>query len=429
MLNIEYCICYMIILCTYSDANTFMNMQKIQRFIIFCRSSAMIHSLPSNFSSLGNEQTQVFLQNHITSDVACLSIIKVSVIHSQDSFKRKMDLFYKDNILKVLLLIIDIQESSPEMINHIRMIVDEAQPIDAEVTKQVVLLLHFPSSMFSSGYYPTLFLHGWKYRYIDSLAHSAESGDLDMELLIKNCLVKKLDDSTDPVYDYHSLLSILHHSAGNISPLLTAYFKSNEYITKTDIRHVLTDEDTIALICKRFLHYLDAGQCLQYLDNAAKAAYERESTINMKSHIEVRIKNNMFKNFLIYVITFFHVHGVTKSLLAVNESLERFIRDLLPSIPVPDIFQLTNGSSYYTQSVVCSECSYECPFFLHIYDEIEKIMDEAMQIVRDNNVQFQFSKEYNSLSIIKKRKIELFSTAIHKVKQDIEVSIKIRLCF
>ncbi len=375
----------------------------------------MIHSLPSDFPSLGNKQT------HITSDVA---VIKVSVIHSQDSFKKEIDLFYKDNILKVLLLIIDVQESSPEMINHIRMIVDEAQPIDSEVTKKVVLLLHFPSSMFSSGYYPTLFLHGWKYRYIDSLAHSAESGDLDMELLIKNCLVKNLDDSMDPVYDYHSLLSILHHSAENISPLLTAYFKSNKYITKTDIRYVLTDEDTIALICKRFLHYLDAGRCLQYLDNAAKAAYERESTINMKSHIEVRIKNNMFKNFLIYVITFFHVHGVTKSLLAVNqatESLERFIRDLLPSIPVPDIFQLTNGSSYYS-SVACNECSYECPFFLHIYDGIEKIMDEAMQIVRDENVQFQFS---NSFSILKKRKMELFSIAIHKLKQDIEVSIKI----
>ena len=149
----------------------------------------------------------------------------------------------------------------------------------------------------------------------------------------------------------------------------------------------------------------------------------------MRSHIEVRIKNNMFKNFLIYVITFFHVHGVTKSLLAVNESLERFIHDLLPSIPVPDIFQLTNGSSYYTQSVVCSECNYECPFFLHIYDEIEKIMDEAMQIVRDNNVQFQFSKENNSLSVIKKKKIELFSAAIHKMKKAIEVSIKIGLFY
>ena len=237
----------------YSDANAINNLQKIAKFIIFCRSSALIHGLPSNYpSSLGNEETRLFLQTHVTSDVSGLCIVKVSVLHSQVFFKSEIDRFYKDDVLKVLLLVIDIQESSPEVINHIRMMVEEAQPVSIKLSKRVVLLLHFPSSMFSSGYYPTLFLHGWKYHYIDSLAHNAELGDLDMELLIKNCLVEGMDESTNPVYDYNSLLSILRHSARTISPLLIADFKSNKYITQTDIQRVLTDEDTLALICERF---------------------------------------------------------------------------------------------------------------------------------------------------------------------------------
>ncbi len=385
---------------------------------MFCRSSAVIDHLPN--ISCDNQDTSAFLQAHIMSDVASLSIIKINVIHSQKSFTKKIKHFYSDDTLKILLLVIDMQESSPEVINHLRMMIEEPILVDHKFKKNVVLLLHFPPSMFSSGYYPSLFLHGWKYRYIDSLSRNAESGDIDIKFLIKKCFVDE-SEICPQAYDYMSFISILRHSVNNFTPLLIAGFKSNKYITERKIKYVLTNDKIITLICERFLYYLNTGICTQHLKEAAKAAYERESTINMKTHIEEKIKE-MFRNFLTYIITFFHVHGIFYGLLAVDslgKILEDFILSLIPFVPIPDMCKLTNGSSYYSLSDVQSECIYRCPYFKYIFDELEDILETSIQNVHAKNSPFGSLNDRYSMKVQKSEVLSMMMQTIDRKVREV----------
>ena len=94
------------------------------------------------------------------------------------------------------------QETKKQMVNHIRIMVEQAEgnPLHPHVStapqgtrhycliwrsviictplsslqKLFVLLLHFPPSMFYDRCYPALFLNGWDHHYFDSLQPEPE---------------------------------------------------------------------------------------------------------------------------------------------------------------------------------------------------------------------------------------------------------------
>lgn len=311
------------------------------------------------------------------SDVSSLSLLNLSIISSQQALTDKIDLFLQDGSMKLLILVVNMLESSPEAVNHLRMIIEKYQS-SFDVPKSILLLLHFPSSLFFNGIYPTLFLHGWNYRYINSLASKAESGLIDIELWIKKCLNRNV-----PLNDLHdtSLSDSLVHSAKTSIPLLTADFKSNRFITKTELNVVLNLE-VAKLICDRFLEYFCSHLYTKYLEDVAKEVFERKSTINLKTQVEEKIKDNFFY-FIKYILSFFHVHGVTTALM--NQKCTEFIYALIPYTPVPDLVKLADEVPHFSQATLEGKCNYQLPFFLSAFDEIETLIQSGVQCTINGN--------------------------------------------
>ena len=83
------------------------------------------------------------------------------------------------------------QETSDEMVNHLRVMVEEEEVQSSSRNKKLfVLVLHFPPAMFFDSCYPSLFLRGWNHYYLDSIGHcpTISSGHLvDIEQWLQRC--------------------------------------------------------------------------------------------------------------------------------------------------------------------------------------------------------------------------------------------------
>jgi hypothetical protein len=285
--------------------------------------------------------------------------------------------------MKLLILVVNMLESSPEAVNHLRMKIEECHSNNIDVPKSILLLLHFPSSMFLNGNYPTLFLHGWNYRYINSLASRAESGLIDVQLWVRKCL-----DKTSSLEIYGSSLSdSLLRSAKRSIPLLMADFKSNKYINKQQMNVVL-DAELTKLVCDRFLEYFKGHLHIKYLEDVADGVFQQTSTIDLKTQIEEKIKDNFFY-FMKYIVSFFHVHGVTTALLNVNSN--EFLCALIPHTPVPHLVKLADEVSHFPQAILEGKCNYQLPFFSYVFEEIEAIIRSGMLCIINANEEEQKS--------------------------------------
>lgn len=82
-----------------------------------------------------------------------------------------------------------LQEASRDMINHLRVMIEEAESQASISNKLFVVLLHFPPAMFFDACYPSLFLRGWSHYYLDSIGHSPilHPGTLDIEEWFQRC--------------------------------------------------------------------------------------------------------------------------------------------------------------------------------------------------------------------------------------------------
>ena len=256
----------------------------MQKFVVFCRASSLINNLPKHYlsSENKNEENDYFFRTHIVSDTAGLVILKLNAFHSQQLFVDEIINFFRDHILNKLILVIDMKESSPDGINHIRMIIEEVEQSNMKAHKDIFLLLHFPSYMFSSGIYPSLFLHGWNYRYIDSLAHQAEPGVIDIKLWMMET-VKCVSHS---YFNFASTELKLQKLIEGELKTLAADFSSTEYITEDGIQKILCRRPITLLLCSKFLkEYFEVNLYTQYLNDAAYSIQQRESAISMKIQI------------------------------------------------------------------------------------------------------------------------------------------------
>ena len=395
----------------------------MQKFIVYCRASSLItNDLPKRYPSSENEDLK-FVQTYISSDLSGLRILKLNFFHSQQLFADEISDFFQDPMLKKFILVIDMQESSPDGINHVRMIIEELEP-QVTVQKDILLLLHFPSPMFSNGIYPSLFLHGWNYRYIDSLALHAESGQIDIESWMIECVNKNLPHSgVDLQQNNTALENALQESITcELTPLITE-FNSCKYINKEGIEKLLKNKEITTLLCKRFLDYFDVQLYTQYLSDAARVTQERESMINMKIQIEERVKENFFC-YLKYVISLCHSHGVINAVLSDSiEAVFKYIRDLIPYIPVPEsIMKLVKGTSFFKQSVMESARPFLCPFFSAILDEVESLIEQSRLKVLQNKEQLEQAQSQQRYI-----KSEVKNEIVIAMKEEMECTIAVSM--
>lgn len=129
------------------------------------------------------------LHDIIMTDVSSLTFQKLSSFTSFTTITNLLKSFVLSKTKKVLLIAANMQETSKDVVNHLRIMIEETETkIKSDTRKLFVLLLHFPSSKLSSPCYTSLFLRGWDYTYLDVIGVSAQGGALiDIRERFKQC--------------------------------------------------------------------------------------------------------------------------------------------------------------------------------------------------------------------------------------------------
>ena len=319
-------------------------------------------------------------------------MLKLSSVHSHRRLIESLRVFYTASDKCILLLVASMQEFSTKAINHLRVMIEETENQAYPSNKLVVLLLHFPSSMFPHGCYPSLFLDGWDHYYLDAISHSSAHGLIDTEKWLLKCCSPNLsfmhlEQSTNLE---RSLLTVLHHFLPEAVRVLASRlvlqsscgpFNKTVNISQRRgmLKSLLFDKGIGHILCDRYLSYLTPSVLMEYLQTAAKTAQRRESTANLTHSIEMALKSSFlaFSAHMIATLDQDHNLNLLFDTTCTQEVHEMFKR-ILDKIPLPDFVHLglppatgnTSGNGTY---------NYRFPFYRLISRAVEGVFKASIQ--------------------------------------------------
>ena len=104
------------------------------KLLCFTRSSPLIHHLPTHYpSTVVSQETIDLLSEVVFSKLDKLALCKLSSIQTQSSVQELLRSFIRSPSQQVLLLLANMQEVGRDIINHLRVMMEEvevqAQPV------------------------------------------------------------------------------------------------------------------------------------------------------------------------------------------------------------------------------------------------------------------------------------------------------------
>ena len=170
-----------------------------RKFLCYTRTSpAALELIPMQFiSSSGTEEERKKLKNffEMEPDLFCTYIITKAT--SQEKLNSFLRQFYCCDSNHVLLLLADMNKLSKDTINHTRLLIEEAERMQSlKATKIIFLILHFPTNMFYSHCYPSIFLRGWRHIYMDMIGQT-ETTSTDVEEWLRIYLLPSSKNPSD----------------------------------------------------------------------------------------------------------------------------------------------------------------------------------------------------------------------------------------
>ena len=247
----------------------------------------------------------------------------LSSLQSQSSFQDLLSEFVPSRIKqsqplevpkRILVITANMQETSRKVINHLRIMIEEAerQANPTEKKRVFVLLLHFPPTLLSDACYPSLFLRGWNHFYLDSIGHAPS----DAVLNVSNWLQLSCFGPDSLVRTKESLVSALMailrrpDAVARVSswiPFLTqADTPFSGHMSPAQrhqilLQELLVEKEVGEALCELFYSYWKPAVMVEHLETAADFIYKRESTLNITDSLDTEIKNKFF-DFLVYII-------------------------------------------------------------------------------------------------------------------------------
>ena len=209
---------------------------------------------------------------------------------------------------QVCLLVVNMQETPRQVVNHLRIMIEEAELFSTQHTKLFVMLLHFPPAQFFDHCYPSLFLKGWDHYYLDTVAHSAGKGVIDIQNWLWRCCFPK-EASED-----HSLVVALKDILPEAIPVLYSrvFFGSNKqgsfnkpmngFQRSKALEELLFRKGVGQILCEKFCSYWKPAVMTKYLERAAIFTKDNESTLNITDSIQIVFKG-LFFDFLVYMLS------------------------------------------------------------------------------------------------------------------------------
>ena len=325
---------------------------------------------------------------------------KLSNLPSHDSLQRLlMNFLSSDN--EICLLLANMEETSYNTINHVRIMIEEEElKICDQQYKLFVLLLHIPPGNFFKPSYPILFLKGWDYTYLDTIAHGydAEKGILDIQdWFCKCCFSVEQQDPASSLnnsrYQSHGCPpDSLQKTLVDLLPLVIMPLSSGGYFgRKSDnsfnscmeftqrseaLEKLLFDRKLGEILCEMFCAYWTPKLMMEYLMDAALFSIQRESTLNITDSMQTKFKS-LFTSFCIYMLVQANEHFNLDVLYSSEEHNKLFL-ELFSTLPIPDISILGRQSSSLS-NIQHSLCPLQFPFFKRIYTLIEKLVESSQE--------------------------------------------------
>ncbi len=342
-----------------------------------------------------------------------LVMYKLSIILSQTTIQYLIRSFLESDTAEVCVLVVNMQETTKKIVNHVRIMIEEAETLcTKQMTKMFVMLLHFPPAQFYRPCYPSLFLKGWDHCYLDTIAHSAVVGVVDIRDWFWQCCFPtqsaELDDEDTllkalkgillqsiPVLSARVFFGSRHNGSFNCSMNGLARSKALKKLLKMSAgRKNGDDENTVGdILCEKFRAYWKPSVMAEQLEKVAIFSKNRESTLNITESIHTNFKS-LFMDFLVYMVSRMNENYNIDILF--DEDCSDAVRDmflqLLAVFPTSKLSKvsLLSNSLLQPKPLVYAP---RFPFFRIVCEIMEKVVEQSRE---EANVELDILSEITS---------------------------------
>ena len=367
----------------------------------FTRSSQLLHQIPATFPSSFNiggnaeEETNTLMGDLFFSDPRRLQVHKLSSVSSYTSMKEVLKKFSSSDTQSVLLLIVNMQETSRSVVNHIRIMIEEVENDNTDMRKLYAMILHFPASVVSTPCYHALFLQGWDFHYLDVIGCSPKGDILDIRDWFRQCYFTQ---STLPSESVSlQLNSFMREAVTAIaSRVLFGSDKSSSFnrpMTLVErsaiLEEFLLKKGTGDILIERFNSYWQPSVMVEYLEKAARFAHQHEATASIIDSLQSIFKR-LFFDFLVYIISKINEGMNIDVIFDVDctPEVHQLFLDILRVYPIPKLSELKMcrvvGDSFCLDQVSDFFSSPRFPFFITISSAVEKVVDQCQREINQH---------------------------------------------
>ena len=328
------------------------------KLLCYSRSSPLIHtSFQSDSPSFGSDtnilspviEQLIFSYSSSTQNRSLqnrLSVLKITAISTQSSIFRRLQSFVQSETHEVMLVVINMQYSTVEIVNHLRIMIEETETqfrSSKELNKLFVVLLHFPPEMFFNHCYPSLFLTGWDHYYLDTIAPPEEKGVIDVCQWFSHCCGAVNCKNPAEFLD-EPLREIMEEAI----PALAAQFSMADIVpsdqvvveNKVDmLKRIFVEGGIGKIVRERFISYWLTSVITEVSEQAANYPHMYESTLSITDAILTIVKSS-FYDFLFYVLSILKKEYALEPLSQCqqdqeNQEIIQLSFDLFRSYPLP----------------------------------------------------------------------------------------------
>ena len=229
----------------------------------------------------------------------------------QNIIEEQLKTFVVSKSGQVLLLIANMAEVTVPMVNHLRIMIEEAENQNqcSQLPKLFVLLLHFPPHNFLNPCYPTLYLRGWDHYYLDTIGHHIGNRVIDVEEWFNHgCIPHYATAKVEGVTMVQTAESLLEEAIPVISSRFSSRgvcpFNGHFSISERNkhLRKLLITKGVGGVLCQQFRSYWQPSVMTRYLEQAASLSPQQQSALNITDTIHAAFKAT-FMDFVVVMVS------------------------------------------------------------------------------------------------------------------------------
>ena len=407
----------------------------MNKFLVYTRTSyAIYENTPSDAFNLKSYQDKCQTLFDLRTPP---HVYAITCNTNQEKLNQELDTFFNQlRETQVLLLFADMKEIQRDSINHVRLLLEEAEihsvtNTKSSMDKMIFLILHFPPAMFYRHCYPSLFMTGWQHIYMDMIF---EESDLcvDMEKWLSVCLFKKNDSlkydnlvSSEMMDDWlDEWISMISNSI-DFQPTDDFPKEFSNEAAMCYWKKLLFDLNTDDVIKRRFNSFWQRDAMIQLSHQAANYAMTYNSTCTLSSTIKATVQSS-FKDVVLFLLSVVNQTMAINTLLGDDNRLvlmkELFV-NIFSHVSIPRTLQEVklqlNMLNCQNESRTIFLKSPKFPFFTYVYEAVEQILNKALSLVFQSiNISSDHSVDDHALGnaedkceLVTAKMVELFNSS------------------